>query len=127
MGRSGARRQALIVEDDPGVRDLAAAILEETDLGVVETETAEEAIDHLSRSGEEVAMAFVDVRLPGRVDGVELARVIADRWPHVRVLVTSGEGSRSRALPQGATFMPKPWRALDILRHAERAARARPV
>ena len=40
-------RVALIVEDDFEVRGLAAALLEETDLKVVETSSAEEALEYL--------------------------------------------------------------------------------
>lgn len=46
---------ALIVEDDFEVRGLAAALLEETDLKVVEAASAEEALDYLRRHSEEVA------------------------------------------------------------------------
>jgi CheY-like chemotaxis protein len=44
-------RLALIVEDDADVRDLAAALLEETPLDVVEVESAEAALDCLRERG----------------------------------------------------------------------------
>jgi hypothetical protein len=36
------------------------------------------------------------------------------------VIVTSGR-ALTKELPDGATFMPKPWMALDLLREAERS------
>jgi len=119
-----SRRIALIVEDDFDVRGLAAALLEETDLRVVETAGAEDALEYLRQHGEEVAFLFADIRLPHLMSGVDLARTVRMKWPWVRTVLTSGlppeEGLRS--IPQDVRFMPKPWRALEVLMEAERAA-----
>ena len=113
---------ALIVEDDPDVRALAGALLEETPLDVVEVESAEAALDCLQERGGEVAMMFADVRLPGEMDGVQLAKAACTLWPTVRVVLTSGDpGAVSEELPDCVTFMPKPWRGLDVLVQAEKA------
>ena len=102
--------------------DGAAAILEETDLQVVEAESGEQALYHLKQHAEEVALVFADVHIPCLLDGVDLARAVHTRWPWIRVVVTSGApGDRLSHLPSEATFLPKPWRALDILVAAERA------
>jgi DNA-binding NtrC family response regulator len=114
---------ALVVEDDAAVRDLATAVLEETDLGVIACESAEDALSVLERDDVTVALLFADVRLPGKMDGVSLARAVGRRWPDVRVVVTSG-ALRDIALPDRAVFMQKPWRALDVLVQAERATLA---
>ena len=117
-------RIALVVEDDPDVRSLAAALIEETDLDVVEEDSAEGALAYLRRHAPEVALVFADIRLR-RMDGVELARIVKRDWPWIRVLVTSGNpGDRLNELPRGARYMQKPWRALDVLIEAERAAAA---
>ncbi|WP_246215830.1 response regulator [Microvirga makkahensis] len=113
---------ALIVEDDPDVRALAAVLLEETPLDVVEVDSAEAALDCLQERGGEVAMMFADVRLPGEMDGVQLAKAACKLWPTIRIVLTSGDpGIRLDDLPECVTFMPKPWRGLDILVHAEKA------
>jgi DNA-binding NtrC family response regulator len=113
---------ALIVEDDPDVRALAAVLLEETPLDVVEVESAEAALDCLQERGGEVAMMFADVRLPGDMDGVQLAKAACTLWPTVRVVLTSGDpAAQSDDLPECVTFMPKPWRGLDVLVQAEKA------
>ena len=115
-------RTALIVEDDRDLRDLAATLLEETPLRVVEAESAEQALHFLRDRADEVALAFVDVRLPCLMDGVDLARTVSLKWPWIRVLVTSGDpGARIEQLPRSATFLPKLWRPLDVLVEAERA------
>ncbi|WP_457092595.1 response regulator [Microvirga sp. P5_D2] len=113
---------ALIIEDDPDIRALAAGLLEETPLDVVEVESAEAALDCLQERGGEVAMMFADVRLPGEMDGVQLAKAACKLWPTVRVVLTSGDpGAQSDDLPECVTFMPKPWRGLDVLVQAEKA------
>lgn len=117
---------ALIVEDDAEIRGLAAALLEETDLRVVETSSAEEALDYLRHHGEEVAFLFADVRLPCLMNGVDLARTVRLKWPWVRTVLTSGHplAGSSQDVPRDVLFMPKPWRALEVLMEAERAAQA---
>jgi DNA-binding NtrC family response regulator len=113
---------ALIVEDDPDVRNLAATLLEETPLDVVEVENAEAALAHLQERGGEVAMIFADVRLPGEMDGVQLAKAACTLWPTIRIVLTSGDpDAMSEDLPDCVTFMPKPWRGLDVLVQAEKA------
>jgi DNA-binding NtrC family response regulator len=113
---------ALIVEDDADVRELAAALLEETELDVVEVGSAEAALECLQERGGEVAMLFADVRLPGEMNGVQLAKAACTLWPMVRIVLTSGDpGARSDDLPECVTFMPKPWRGLDVLVQAEKA------
>ena len=119
-------RIALVVEDDNELRALAAALLEETDLGVVEASSAEEALHYLTHQAGEVAFLFADVRLPCLMDGVDLARTVSLKWPWIRTVLTSGaplEEDLDKALRQ-VRFMPKPWRALDVLVEAEKAVRS---
>ena len=119
-------RTALVVEDDRDLRDLAATVLEETDMRVVEATTAEEALRYLRDSADEVAFAFVDVRQPNRMNGVDLARDVGRKWPWINVVVTSGNpGERLLGLPRNARCLQKPWRPFDVLVEAERAM-ARP-
>ena len=117
-------RVALIVEDEPDLRELAAALLEETDLQVVEAASAEEALEYLRMHGEEVAFLFADVRLPCLMSGIDLARTVRFKWPWIRTVLTSGvpldDGSSD--VLRDVRFMPKPWRALEVLMEAERAA-----
>ena len=120
------RRMAVIVEDDTEIRALAAALLEETDLQVVEASSAEEALHYLNGHAGEVAFLFSDVRLPCPMDGLDLARTVRLKWPWIRTVLTSGaplEHDLDKALQQ-VQFMPKPWRALEVLMEAEKASKA---
>lgn len=128
MAKGDATPAALIVEDEPSVRELASALLEESELHVIECESAEAALSVLQRRGDTVALCFIDIRLPGLIDGIDLARLIESYWPHVTVIVTSGDpGGRLDGLPKSAVYMQKPWRALDVLIAAERVLTRREV
>jgi len=88
----------------------------------MEVDTAEAALAYLQEHGGEVAMIFTDIRLSGLMDGVQLAKAACKLWPTIRIVLTSGAaGNDLNGLPDCVTFMPKPWRGLDVLIQAEKA------
>jgi two-component system cell cycle response regulator CpdR len=109
---------ALVVEDDQDQRDLLGVLLEEAEFQVFSCESAEAALRLLDKYGSAMSMVVTDVQLAGSMSGAELARIAKHRHPNLSVIVTSG--SAQPKLPSDTLFMPKPWRALDILREAER-------
>ena len=111
---------ALVVEDDAMQRELAAMLLEDCEMGVVQCESAEAALKVLVRLGPSVSMMLTDVNLAGKIDGLELAQFTHENYPNIHVVVTSGLALK-RSLPEDATFMPKPWVARDLMREAERS------
>ncbi|WP_375456397.1 response regulator [uncultured Methylobacterium sp.] len=114
-------RVALVVEDDPGVRALAEALLEESELSVVGCDSAEAALAVLQARGGEVALVFADIRLAGAMDGLQLAHAVATLWPRARLVVTSGHCVGRPEIPPEAVFIQKPWRPFQVLVEAERA------
>lgn len=127
MGQSKPlrRNMALVVEDDEEQRFLSAALFEESDFSVVECASAEAAVAVIHEKHDEVGLIFADVELPGTMDGVDLAKIARAELPDVPVIVTSGAGGQRVAeLPAGTEFVPKPWRALDLLIRAEKARKA---
>ncbi len=116
------RRTVLIVEGDAELRSLTAALLEDEQLDTIECESAEAALAVMLIGGREVVMIFADVRLRGVMDGIDLARELKMRWPHLSVVLTSGHPrERIGELPPGVGYMPKPWLPLDVLIAAEEA------
>jgi CheY-like chemotaxis protein len=103
MGQAQPKRPtALIVEDDAELRSLTAALLEEEQLDTIECESAEAALAVLLIGGQEIAMIFADVRLPGAMDGIDLAWEVKLRWPLLPMVLTSGASARARACPRTA-------------------------
>jgi DNA-binding NtrC family response regulator len=110
---------ALVVEDDKAQRELVVMLLEESKMGVIECDNAEDALKVIEKLGPSLSLLYTDVNLAGQIDGVELAYV-AHEYPNIHVVVASGYGLK-KSLPENALFMAKPWLALDLLREAERS------
>lgn len=113
-----------VVEDDPQFGDILPHSLANVGAEVQSFGTAEAALEAFDP--DEVDVFLTDVRLPGGMDGVSLAREIRARAPDLPILFLSGyadegTGDRSRA---GGIVLRKPVRlsvltnAIDILRHA---------
>ena len=125
MGQARAIRSfALVIEADHDQRALISTLLEETEMQVIECDSAEAALAVLHIKGGRVAIAFTDVELAGRLDGIEFAQILKSEFPDVPVIVTSRNPRDPENLPDTAIYMAQPWRPLDVLIVAERARRA---
>ena len=111
---------AMVVEDDGLQRELVATLLEESQMDVIRCDSAEEAWQALQQINRHVVMLFTDVNLAGKIDGVELAHCVTRQYRDIHVIVTSGS-ELTKSLPERATWMPKPWKPLDVVREAQRA------
>ena len=103
----GERDVILVVDDEKAVRGTIAAMLSRAGYGVVEASGATEALRVLE-SGSDVAVLLTDCTMPG-MRGEELARVVLQRWPEIKIIAMSGQ-PRSAELPAGATYIAKPFR-----------------
>lgn len=104
----------LVVEDDTLIRMLGVDILEEAGFEVLEAANADDALAILIEH-DEVRLLFSDVDMPGSMNGVDLARLVHERWPRIRLLLTSGHHRlRSSLIPDDGKFVSKPWTA-DML------------
>jgi CheY-like chemotaxis protein len=124
MGQAQQKHRAvLIVEDEAELRSLTAALFEDEEVDTIECESAEAALAVMLIGGRDVAMIFADIRLPGVMDGVDLAWEVKLRWPLLPIILTSGHPlERIRELPPGVAYMPKPWQPLNVLITAEQAS-----
>ena len=105
----------LLVEDDALVAEACGMLLEDFGYSVRRTGSAEEALAVLE-SGETFDLVFSDVRMPGS-GGLELARTIADLYPCLPVLLTSGYSSAAaEAMTSGFALLPKPYLPADVQR-----------
>jgi FixJ family two-component response regulator len=110
---------ALVVEDDFLQRSSIALLLEESEMDVFQCESAEAAELVLQKAGGAICFMFTDVNLAGAISGADLAGFAASHYPDMKIVVTSGNSAPP--LPNGATFLPKPWNSLDLLRVANEA------
>ncbi len=103
----------LVVEDEDIVRMSAVEFLRFSDYQVLEAATADEALTLLA-SGADVDLVFTDIRMPGRMDGLDLARWLRSHHPALPVLLTSGYAGTARDAKPTHPLLPKPY-SLDGL------------
>lgn len=107
--------KVLVVEDEAIIRFTIADDIREAGFEVLEARDADEALVLLSRH-EDIGLVFTDVDMPGSMDGLDLTETVHDRWPAVRILVTSGKQAPMRGiLPDDSRFMPKPYSPESVL------------
>ena len=98
----------IVVDDEPILRFMFSEVLQDAGYTVSDAPTADEALAMLE-GGCEARVVVTDVHMPGELDGFELATVIADRWPHIGVVITSGRLRPSPDdLPDESRFLSKP-------------------
>ena len=119
MGRNSHHPLVLVVEDEPFVRMIAAEGLEDAGFEVIEAATADDALKILNARND-VGVLFTDVNMPGSVDGVELARMVHERWPALRIIITSGRDRPGLGdIPDDGRFVAKPYRPGEVVHAIE--------
>ena len=83
------QRTILVVEDNRDVKNVAIALLEQLGYRTIAVESATEALDVLG-SGQKVSLLFTDVALPGQMDGLALARKVAEHFGAIPIVLTTG-------------------------------------
>jgi two-component system, response regulator PdtaR len=110
-----SKAAVLVVEDETLIRLWVADLLEENGFSVVEAPNADSAL-RLLESRPDVKLLCTDVQMPGSLNGMELAREVHARWPHIRLVITSGRERPTRAeIPDDGRFVAKPYSAEELL------------
>jgi CheY-like chemotaxis protein len=106
----------LVVEDELIVRMTIAEYLRDEGYEVIEASNADQALVVLQK-GTNVDLVFTDVRMPGSIDGCELARQVRVHWPKLPVILTSGYSDElltARSICEDIV-VPKPYRPQAIV------------
>ncbi len=127
LPRGGAT--VLVVEDDPAVREVAAAILDDFGHRVLQAEDGEEGLRVFGAHMGEIDLLLTDVVLPGRLRGRELAEQVAAVRPDVRILFMSGYTENSIVhhgrLDDGVQLIAKPFKREQLARKVAEVLGAR--
>jgi CheY-like chemotaxis protein len=108
----------LIVEDEALVRVFGAGIFADAGFRTIEAANGEEALDLLGTDSR-VNLLFTHVNLSGTIDGLALARQVSCRWPHIGIIVVSGQSwPQPHELPAGSRFHRKPYDPDTVVRYA---------
>lgn len=107
----------LLIEDDRRVQEALGEVLRSEGFGVNLAATGEAALDSLS--GENFDLALLDLKLAGKLEGIEVLEEITRRHPETKVIILTGHGSLQTAIAAiraGASdYILKPYNISDFL------------
>lgn len=111
------RGRILLVEDEDGVRGIAASLLESSGYDVEQAADGEEALEILEDNDEPFDLVISDVVMPG-MDGPTLIREAKEYLGEARIIFISGYAERdiARQLDEDreVSFLPKPFTVRDL-------------
>jgi len=115
MSESTNNVAVLVVEDEILIRMAIADSIADAGFVVYEAANADQAILILE-AHPDVRALFTDIDMPGSMDGLKLAAAVRDRWPPVKIIITSGHVKiRPEDLPVDGKFFAKPYDASKVV------------
>jgi CheY-like chemotaxis protein len=105
-------RTVLVVEDEVLVRLMMAEELRISGFEVVEAANADEALALLAHVA--ISAIVSDIRMPGSIDGLGLAKKVREQFPHIRIILTSGHIHSASSVHLDG-FFSKPYEPQDII------------
>jgi len=97
----------LVVEDEPIIRMETVQMVRDAGYAVLDAPNASEAMTILQERSD-IHAVFTEIRIPGHQNGMDLGRAIAERWPLVRLIMTSGV-AKADSFPADWRYIPKPY------------------
>ncbi|WP_395646361.1 ATP-binding protein [Terricaulis sp.] len=110
----------LMVEDDESVGAMVGEMLADLGYQVVRVTSAQDALIKLADAAASVDVVFSDIIMPGGMSGIDLAREVRRRRPHLPILLTTGYGGIEELDAHEFPVLRKPYE-----RHELSAALAR--
>jgi len=104
----------LVVEDNTEVAEITASLVEQLGYQTLRAENAADALNRLRR-GDKINLVLSDVVMPGAMNGIALAHEIANHYPQIPVVLTSGYSDVVHTAQARFTILRKPFQlsALD--------------
>ncbi|MBI1788220.1 MAG: response regulator [Acidobacteria bacterium] len=117
MPQTPAPKTILVVDDDPDTHDLLRALAASPDWRIDDAYSGAEALSRLESASYDLVLT--DVRMPGGIDGLELARRIQELRPGSKVVVMTAESTPVtliQSLRDGAfSYFSKPFDGSAVL------------
>jgi two-component sensor histidine kinase/FixJ family two-component response regulator len=105
----------LVVEDEMVLRMRAVDVVEDAGFTPVEAVSADEAISILE-SRDDISLLFTDIQMPGTMDGLKLAHAAHARWPHIKIILVSGQVAVNEGdKPSDSKFFAKPFEVENMI------------
>ena len=116
---TGGHETILVVEDNGDLRNIVKQQLNQLGYHVLEAANGADALKLLTE-GDKIDLLFSDIVMPGKLNGLELARLATERWPSLKVILTSGfpdtQINGQHESPAGLRLLSKPYRKADLAR-----------
>lgn len=114
---AGNQETILVVEDEPGVRNLACMALEELGFRCLKAANGDEAMCVVEEIAAPPQLLLTDIVMPGQ-NGYQIAATLKIRYPGLKIIYMSGYTDRMRdgegAAQADAPFLPKPFSPEDL-------------
>jgi len=108
---AGGGATILLVEDEETVRRVTTRLLQRLGYAVIPARDAQEAMAIIAAGEQRLDLVFTDVVMPG-LTGIQMAELIRETRPDLKILFSSGYTSRELGRAPGAPpepFLPKPF------------------
>ena len=104
----------LLVEDNPEVASASANLLEQLGYLVRWVPNAEAALEAIEQDG--IDLVVSDIVMPGRLDGLGLARAIKERRPGLPILLATGYSEAAQNVRADFPILRKPYQMHELSR-----------
>jgi PAS domain S-box-containing protein len=110
----------LLVEDNPEVATASTGLLEQLGYHVRWAADASAALAELERDG--IDIVFSDVVMPGKMDGLGLAKTIREKNPKIPILLVTGYSSSTTDIGAQFPILRKPYQLHELSRELQKLA-----
>jgi PAS domain S-box-containing protein len=97
----------LLVEDNPDVASVSSSLLEQLGYTVRRVADAEAALREIERNN--VDLVFSDIVMPGKIDGLDLARRLREIRPDLPILLATGYSDAAAGVRGDFPILRKPY------------------
>ena len=105
-------RVCLVVDDEPVIRKYLRLILQRIGIQSIQADNAVEALRILQKHGDQISLVITDIKMPGDMDGIDLASSVQNSFSNLPVILISGFVDQVLA---GFTFLREPFMADELL------------
>src|SRR5579859_4684949 len=126
-GEDVVNKRILVCDDDEGVREVLAGVLNDEGYDVIQASTGQQALDELTKSDKNrPALALVDIRMPD-IDGIAVLQHMLEQGVDVPVILVTGFSTASKtikAMQMGAAdYLTKPFDLDEVILTVQRVLR----
>jgi PAS domain S-box-containing protein len=108
----GSSGTVLLVEDNPEVASVSSSLLEQLGYTVLRVADAEAALREIKYDG--IDLVFSDIVMPGKMDGLTLARRLREMRPDLPILLATGYSDAAADVRGDFPILRKPYEIHEL-------------